>query len=262
LAAAQARVEQANVAVDTARLQLDRMTIRAPVDGRVFQLVSTPGARLSGGMGDNSTYDSSTVITMYRPSMLQVRADVRFEDLPRVSDGQPVLIENPALDAPLRGKVLLVSSLADIQKNTLEVKVAIDDPPGVFKPEMLVDVTFLAPAQATQPAVTHQELRLLVPESLIRRDGDAAFVWVADQSDGVAKRATVQLGAQAAGGLREITSGLDPASRLIASDSTDLVPGQRILVVGEMSGLAVSSANSGGRSDARPLNRLPSGGID
>jgi hypothetical protein len=78
----------------------------------------------------------------------------------------------------------------------------------------------------------------------------------------VAKRATVQLGAQAAGGLREITSGLDPASRLIASDSTDLVPGQRILVVGEMSGLAVSSANSGGRSDARPLNRLPSGGID
>ena len=33
---------------------------------------------------------------------------------------------------------------ADIQKNTLQVKVAIDHPPPQIKPEMLARVTFLA----------------------------------------------------------------------------------------------------------------------
>ena len=46
------------------------------------------------------------------------------------------------------GTVLFISSEADIQKNTLQVKVAIPDPPDVFKPEMLVDVTFLAPERS------------------------------------------------------------------------------------------------------------------
>ena len=34
--------------------------------------------------------DGSTVVTLYRPEMLQVRVDVRFEDIPKVSLGQPV----------------------------------------------------------------------------------------------------------------------------------------------------------------------------
>ena len=90
-------------------------------------------------------YDSSTVVTLYRPDSLQVRVDVRYENLAQVRLGQPVRIASPALENELSGKVLFVSSLADIQKNTLQVKVEMDTPPSVFKPEMLVDVTFLAP---------------------------------------------------------------------------------------------------------------------
>ena len=88
--------------------------------------------------------DGSTVVTLYRPDMLQARVDVRFEDIPKVALGQKVLINNPALSEPISGKVLFVSSKANIQKNTLEVKVALDKPVPVFKPEMLVNVTHLA----------------------------------------------------------------------------------------------------------------------
>ena len=151
--AAKARVEQACVAVAEAKLQLDRMTVTAPVDGRVFRLIAHPGARIGSGMTQMQGHDGSTVVTMYRPDMLQVRVDVRFEDIPKVSLNQSVEIDNPALPSPLTGKVLFVSSEADIQKNTLQVKVAIPDPPTVFKPEMLVDVTFIAPKQAKRSAI-------------------------------------------------------------------------------------------------------------
>ena len=55
--------------------------------------------------------------------------DVRFEDVPRVRLGQAVQIRSPAVAEPLVGNVLFVSSLADIQKNTLQVKVEIESPP-------------------------------------------------------------------------------------------------------------------------------------
>jgi multidrug resistance efflux pump len=116
--AAEARAEQARVALAEAKLRLDRMTIRAPVDGRIYQLVAYPGSTLSGGMGLVPNADGSTVVTMYQPNMMQVRVDARFEDIPKVSLGQPVQINNPALDAPVQGKVLFVSSEANIQKNT------------------------------------------------------------------------------------------------------------------------------------------------
>ena len=70
--AAQARVAQARVVVSEARLQWDRMTIVAPVDGRVFRLIAHPGARIGSGMAQMEGHDGSTVITMYRPDRLQV----------------------------------------------------------------------------------------------------------------------------------------------------------------------------------------------
>ncbi len=124
------------------------MTIVAPVDGRIFRLIGHPGTRIGSGMTQMAGHDGSTIVTMYRPEMLQVRVDTRFEDIPKVSLQQPVEIDNPALASPLTGRVLFISSEADIQKNTLQVKVEIPNPPAVFKPEMLVDVTFLAPPNA------------------------------------------------------------------------------------------------------------------
>ena len=88
--AARARVEQARVALAEAKLRLDRMTVRAPIDGRVYQLVAYPGTTLTGGMGPVPNADGSTVVTLYRPECCRVRVDVRFEDIPKVSLGQPV----------------------------------------------------------------------------------------------------------------------------------------------------------------------------
>lgn len=258
--AAQARVEQARIVVAEAKLRWDRMTIPAPVDGRIFRLIAHPGARVGSGANQMAGSDGSTVVTMYQPDKLQIRVDVRFEDIPKVTLGQPVEIDNPALSSPLTGKVLFVSSEADIQKNTLQVKVAIPNPPPVFKPEMLVDVTFLAPEQPDREEEPSQELKLYVPRQLVQQGEGGSFVWVADQSEGVARKVTVQTDMAGSGALVQINSGLTMTSRLIVGGSDGLEDGQRIEVTGEDMSLNPSGPGRSKSDERQPLNRLPNGG--
>jgi len=242
--AATARIEQAEVTVAETKLRLDRMTVRSPIAGRVFRLIGHPGSSIGRGMTQMTGHDGSTIVTLYRPDMLQVRVDVRFEDIPQVSLGQPVQIENPALKSPLNARVLFISSEADIQKNTLQVKVEIPEPPAVFKPEMLVDVTFLAGQQTRQPDAGQQAtLRMFVPQELVHQTEQDSFVWLADQSAGVARKKTVGTGRVTANGLLQITSGLTVSSRVIDRGSAGLQDGDRIRVVADA---AISTDNAGG----------------
>jgi len=204
----------------------------------VLLLVGQPGTRI-GGMRDSMSdmIDGSTVVTMYRPGMLQVKVDVRFEDIPEVALGQPVRIDNPALNEPLTGNVLFVSSEADIQKNTLEVKVAIENPPAIFKPEMLVDVTFLAPESQTQgeSGDSSQQWRIYIPKNLITNSAGTTSVWIADRSGGVAKRVDVITGEPGPDGTIEIVGGLDISSRVITGPLASLKDGMRIRFTEETS---------------------------
>ncbi len=114
--------QQARVAVAEAQLRFDRMTIRAPVVGRVMHLLTTPGTFVSGNvsMGNGmAQHDSGSVVTLYQPDQLQVRVDVRFEDLPQTVLGQPVKLRVRPSPNRSSGRVLFPTSFADIQKNTV-----------------------------------------------------------------------------------------------------------------------------------------------
>jgi RND family efflux transporter MFP subunit len=233
LAAAKGRLAEAEVTTAQAQLKLDRMTIVAPVSGRILDLIAAPGMQLmSAGVSLNEDRDSGTVVTMYQPERLQVRVDVRFEDLPRVGRDQPVQIESPAWPQPLNGTVLFLTAFANDQKNTLEVKVTLDNPPPVLKPEMLVDVTFLAP-QTDGPETESDEYHLFVPRPLVQTGEGGSFVWVADVAGGTAHRVSVTLGPIQTPTLLEITQGLSAGTRLIATGRESLQEGDRIEITGE-----------------------------
>jgi HlyD family secretion protein len=247
-------VEQAQTIVDAAKLRLERMVVKAPSSGRVLALVARPGMRVMG-LTPGALQDSSTVVSLYDPAKLQVRADVRLEDVPRVQLSQKVKIETPAAPGgPLDGEVLLPTSIADIQKNTLQVKVAIKDPPPTIRPEMLVQVTFLAPpAPKTKDAPT-EVLRLLVPRQLIETGDGGAQVWVADQAAGVARRKTVKLG-MPAGDLIEVLEGLTATDRLISGGRDGLTDGTRIRITGEEA--PPSTSTPSGPRPSKPQRLLP-----
>jgi RND family efflux transporter MFP subunit len=238
--AAQAREHQARLAIQAAQVRLDRMTVTAPVAGRILSLVARPGSRVAG-LDTTGDRDTSTVVTMYDPQMLQVRADVRLEDVPLVQPGQPVTIETASAKEPLRGFVLTATAQANIQKNTLEVKVSIDSPPPTIRPEMLVTAVFLAPEPAANTSGGDESppARLLVPRQMIVNEGSSSAVWVADP-DGKARLRQVRLGTAGTAELIEVLEGLTPTDRLISDGRESLHDGDSIRIVGEDNHTGVS----------------------
>jgi RND family efflux transporter MFP subunit len=249
--AAEARLQLAEVGVASTRLRLDRMTVRAPAGGRVLALVARPGTRLMG-LAAGTLQDASTIVSLYDPASLQVRADVRLEDVPRVVPGQCVKVETPAAPGgPLDGEVLFSTSQADIQKNTLQVKVALTNPPPALRPDMLVQATFLAPPSVTAAGPAPARLRLLLPRSLVESDEGGPCVWVADRAAGVARRRAVKLG-PAAGDWVEVADGLNAADRVIAGGREGLRDGRRITVTGEDAPPAAASHPAAGKPSRLP----------
>jgi len=251
--AAKARVEQAELAIETTQLRLKRMTVASPIAGRVLSLNAQPGRRMMG-INAASERDASTVATLYDPAMLQVRADVRLEDVSRIQSGQPVQISSAALKSPIVGEVITATSFADIQKNTLQVKVAIHDPPEVIKPEMLVQVTFLAPPPTSDAlAAAENAVRLLIPTSLIEKSESGAQVWIADRARGVARKQAVRLGTANTAELSEVIEGLTPLDKLIVGGREALSEGERIKISGDDHSLGTqnrpvaATRNNGGK---------------
>lgn len=242
VAAAQARLSQAELAIESAQLRLERMTVRSPIAGRVLALNAQPGRRLMG-INAASERDAATVVSLYDPQQLQVRADVRLEDVAQVQPGQPVQITTAALGKTLQGRVLALTSAADIQKNTLQVKVLIDEPPAVIKPEMLVQVVFLAPQHPKSESEKEQDpLRLLVPREVIEKTEGGHVVWTADSSAGVTHCKTVQLGQAGTDQLVEVTQGLSALDKVIVSGRDGLSDGSRIRITGEDEALGMNSS--------------------
>ena len=242
LASFQAQWRNTQTLVEEARLRLERMTIRAPVSGRILNLIANPGSQLMSGPSLMESRDGNTLVTMYQPDQMQVRVDVRFEDLPRVGRDHPVQVNSPALQTPIMGHVLFPTGFANVQKNTLAVKVSLDSPPTVLKPEMLVDVTFLSPEKpplkpGTDDQKRPEEFRLFLPRTVVETSAEGSYVWVADLAQQLAHRRRVELGTVQTPQLVEISSGLTAASRIISGGREGLREGDRIQATDESAGL-------------------------
>ncbi|MHC5003778.1 MAG: hypothetical protein ACYTJ0_11710, partial [Planctomycetota bacterium] len=119
------------------------------------------------------------------------------------------------------------------QKNTVEVKVAIESPSVELKPEMLARVRFIGRSEAAEAGPRQ---RVFAPAALIRaEDGGAAALVVTALVDGrgrVERRAVVT-GPRRVDGWIEVESGLQAGDLLIADPAAELGDGDRVRVVGE-----------------------------
>ncbi len=228
---AEAYCAEAKLQVRQAELALERNTVRAPISGRILRLITAPGSRVMG-LETTAGQSSSTVAEMYDPAKLQVRADVRLEDVPMVSQGQSVEIETASTSHVIYGRVLQVTSSANIQKNTLEVKIELLDPPSTVSPEMLVTTTFLAPKSEASLNSPNEAEQMLVPGSLVQSTGSEPFVWVVDENL-VARKRSVQLGGKSDAELVVVKAGLAATDKLIVMGLDGLANGSRVHVTGD-----------------------------
>lgn len=181
-----AAVESAATARDEAALELERMTIRSPITGYVQRRLKGPGDKVVRMMDDPS---SAHVLHVYDPARLQVRVDVPLADAGSILAGQRCEIVVEILpDRKFTGRVLRVTHEADLQKNTLQIKVAVDEPSPLLRPEMLTRVTFLAgtgSVGSSSAKTSGSASRVKIPEACLdERDGDSSVWLVTDRSHG------------------------------------------------------------------------------
>jgi HlyD family secretion protein len=227
VARSNAMVLTATAMRDEARLRLDRMTLRAPVDGTVMHRRTQPGSKLMLAMDDEH---SAQAVGLYDPNKLQVRVDVPLAEAANVSVGQRAQVTVEVLrDKVFEGIVTRIMNEADIQKNTLQVKVHIDNPASQIKPEMLARVQFLA---VNSDKENRGSLRAFAPENALKAEaGGGASAWVVDKGRGVAMHRMVSLGTNKRDGWIDVTAGLQPGDSVIVGDTSGLSEGQRVKTI-------------------------------
>lgn len=230
--------DEAKLRLRQAELALERTVVRSPLDGQVLRLVASPGTRLMGLEGA-SAHGASTVIEMFDPGRLQVRVDVRLEDIPLVRPGQLVEIETASSPDVISGRVLQITSEANIQKNTLEVKVELLDPPATVGPEMLVTATFLAPMSERATGTSQERERVFIPETLVQMVDGNPSVWIVDDQS-MARTRSIQIGSKADAELVEVKSGLQVTDKLIVTGTDGLKDGTLVKIVGDDPRLGVN----------------------
>ncbi len=227
-----AELALADTEIARRQLALDRTRIESPVEGRVLRLLATPGQQRMLGP-DNP--DSAAIAYLYQPDRLQARIDVPLAEAAALQVGQAVRLRTNFLpDQVFRGKVTRITGEADLQRNTLQAKVALKDPDGRLRPEMLCRAEFLnALASGENPAgmtsASTGGIRVYVPEAaLLGRDADLAEVWRLDASGERVQRQSVRLGQERRERFLRVVEGLKPGDRVVLNPPANLEAGARV----------------------------------
>lgn len=227
----EANIRKAQTEVERRKLALARTEIRSPIDGIVLRLLVAPGQKRMLDMDDP---DSATVAILYQPDFLQARIDVPLEEAAQLSVGQAVNIRSNFLPERIfEGTVTRIVGEADLQRNTLQVKVKIHDPDPRLRPDMLCRAEFLGGASGIggsdgETGSGGNRVSVFVPESaLFDRAGSEAILWTLDDSGKLAELREVMLGVEKDGYVH-IKKGLLPGEFVIPDPPNDLEAGQRI----------------------------------
>ncbi|MFA4835198.1 MAG: HlyD family efflux transporter periplasmic adaptor subunit, partial [Dehalococcoidia bacterium] len=234
----QIQVDNAQVALDDVKEQLQRATIVAPFDGVVASVGATAG--------DQVPVNTNTVIVvLVDTTKAEVDATVDEIDVAKVKAGQTAAITLDAIqDAMLRGTVTAVSPIAQTQSGVVTYKLSIaimgGPPPGSLSPDSppsggpppgrpplagsggRPDMAIQNPrgydlkAGMTASAniiVENKPDVLLVPSSAITRNGRDSVVQVVI-AEGKTEQRVVQTGATN-GTQTEIVSGLTEGEKVV-----------------------------------------------
>jgi HlyD family secretion protein len=193
LAIGRARREQSIAAARQAEINLERTSIRAPIDGVVIDRRANIGQNVGAGT-------SGLLLLAKNLDRMRIRASVSETDIGKVIAGQPVTFTvDSRRDATMTGHVEKIMLNARIYGNfvTYDVLVGIDSPTTMLLPHMTAEVEFetvkreqawLVPTNSLDWWPRHEQIdpafaRVKPPAEFdkktnVKVEGEAAMVWV------------------------------------------------------------------------------------
>jgi HlyD family secretion protein len=191
------------------QVNLDRTAIRAPVAGIVSRRVARVGA-VVGQSGE-------ALFRIVADGAVELEGLVPEAELARLHPGQVAQVTAPGRDAPLAGRVRLVSPEVDAatRLGRVRLSLATPDPPAIG-----------GFGRGAIEVARHDGV--LVPLSAVLFEPDGARVQVVQS--GVVRTRAVTLGLQA-GGVAEIARGLSAGEAVVAVSGTFVRDGDRVAAV-------------------------------
>ncbi len=220
VAASQARIQEAQQAVDNCTIRAPFAGIVVSKDAQVGEMVSP----ISAGGGFTRT-GISTIVDM---NSNEIEVDVNESYIARVQDGQPVtaiLDAYPDWEIPSRVRTIIPT--ADRQKATVKVRISFLKLDPRILPDMGIKVTFLGAAPEKKPGAGADAAAPLVPQNAVRDDSGKKIVFLV--KDDRLERRAVTLGSPR-GSDTEIIAGLTAGDTVVVKGPPDLRDGQVVEV--------------------------------
>ncbi len=214
----QAQIAGDEAAIDTAQIQLDYTTIRAPISGRT-------GVRLvdEGNIVHANDEGGLVVITQLKPV-----AVVFTLPQDRLDDMQAALARGPVSALAFRrdgvtkvgeGTVALIDNQISSDTGTLRIKAVFPNDDLKLWPGAFVNVKVLLD--------THHDV-VTIPAQAIQRGPDGFYVYVVKPDATVEKRAVTTSGISA--GIASIATGIAAGDQVVIDGQYKLIPGARVTV--------------------------------
>jgi multidrug efflux pump subunit AcrA (membrane-fusion protein) len=196
-----------------AAAQLSYSEIRSPIDGVIADRPLYPGEMAAAGTPLLTVMDISQVIA---------RAHIPQPEAALLKVGDKATIKAPGEDAPLEGKITVVSPALDPNSTTVEVWIQAKNPQQHLKPGTSVQLSMLA---RTLPDA------LVIPAGalLTAQDGSTSVMLVG--SDNHAHKTNVRVGIRQDERV-QITEGLNAGDKVVASGAYGLPDNTKIKVEG------------------------------
>ncbi|MGB5209078.1 MAG: efflux RND transporter periplasmic adaptor subunit [Gammaproteobacteria bacterium] len=209
LQAAISELEVAGARLNQIEVQLSKTRIRAPFPGVVTERLQNPGEHTSAGV---------EVIRLVQPDDLEVVARAPLASLNFVAEGSELVVRTDYARGV--GQVRTLVPFSDGRSHLFEIRVTVPASPWRVGESVRLAVPSAEPIEV-----------LAVPRDalVLRREGSSIYRVL---EDGTAERVTVTTGL-GAGGMIQITGGIDAGDRVIIRGAERLRPGQKVSVLGD-----------------------------
>lgn len=227
---ARARLSSTRAARAQAAAALEKTYIRAPFDGIVVQKEAEVGEVVSPSSQGGGSLTRGSVATIFDPTTLEVQAEVPETRLSAVRVGEPALIYLDAWPSePYRGRIDRIWPVADRQKATIEVRVALEGIDDRLRPEMGVRIVFLDERgrEATERGEERAAPVLTVPANAVVRVGGETGVFLVERA--LVRFAPLELGETRSGRV-VVLEGLAGGETVVLDPPSSLASGDRVRV--------------------------------
>lgn len=212
---ANARRQEAEAALETARLNLAYTTIRAPISGRIGRAAYTRGNLVGPA--------SNTLARIVQIDPIRVVYAVNETDLQalRPDGAQRGWVSHLRLpdntEYPLAGRFDFIDNQVDPDTGTIAVRAVFDNPQGLLLPGQFVTIQNRRPTPAHLP---------VVPQSAVQADREGRYVFVVDERNRAQlRRITIRT---AMGTQWIVENGLTAGETIVVQGVQKVTPGMEV----------------------------------